>query len=97
MFKRMPYLGLLVIICLLAAPLSFGPLWAQEGMIKATVKPKPVENTQEQSTEQNQPSISFDSITHDAGEVFEGETVTHTFIVKNTGTAELAIKGVKPG
>ena len=98
MFKRIPCVSLLVIVCFLAVPLSFGTLWAQEGMIKATVKPKPVEeDTQEQPLGENQPRISFDSITHDAGEVWEGDTVTHTFKVKNTGTAELKIKNVKPG
>lgn len=98
MFRKMPYVGLLVIVCFLAAPLSSGPLWAiEEGMIKATVKPKPVENTEEQSSGENQPAISFDSITYDAGEVWEGDTVIHTFMVKNTGTAELTIKSVKPG
>ena len=44
-----------------------------------------------------QPSISFDAVTHDAGEVWEGDVVDHDFIVKNTGTAELVIKSVKPG
>lgn len=44
-----------------------------------------------------QPRISFDASSYDAGEVWEGDVVSHDFIVKNTGTAELAIKSVKPG
>ena len=34
---------------------------------------------------------------HDAGIHWEGETVSHTFEVKNGGTAELRILNVKPG
>ena len=46
---------------------------------------------------ENQPRISFDSISYDAGEVWEGDVVSHTFTVKNTGTAQLNIAKVKPG
>jgi hypothetical protein len=70
---------------------------AEEGMIKATVKKKEVESAQEQSSDENQPTISFDNTTYDVGEVWEGDTVSHTFTVKNTGTAVLNIKNVKPG
>ncbi len=34
---------------------------------------------------------------HDAGIHWEGETVSHTFEVKNGGSAELRILNVKPG
>ena len=87
----------LIILCFLAIPLSFHTLCAEEGLIKATVKPKEVESNQQQSSEENQPTISFDNITYDAGDVWEGDTVSHTFTVKNTGTAVLNIKNVKPG
>lgn len=87
----------LLIVCFLATSLSFRPVSAEEGMIKATVKKKKVETTQDQSSEENQPTISFDNTTYDAGEVWEGDTVSHTFAVKNTGTAVLTIKNVKPG
>ena len=94
--------GLLMIICFLATLLSFRPVSAEEGMIKATVKKKKaVENTPERPSEEqsseDQPTISFDNTTYDAGEVYEGDTVTHTFTVKNTGTAVLNITNVKPG
>lgn len=52
---------------------------------------------QEQASAAEKPSISFDASTYDAGEVWEGDVVSHDFIVKNTGTAELTIKSVKPG
>ena len=89
--------SLLLIVCFLATSLSFRPVSAEEGMIKATVKKKEAETTQEQSSEADQPTISFDNITYDAGDVWEGDTVSHTFTVKNTGTAVLNIKNVKPG
>jgi hypothetical protein len=86
-----------MILCFLATSLFFRPVSAEEGMIKATVKKKEVvENTQEQSSKE-QPTLFFDNTTYDAGEVWEGDTVTHTFTVKNTGTAVLNIKNVKPG
>ena len=94
--RKTKYFGLLIIAFFLGISLSFSPLRAKEGMIKATVKKKPVENPQVQSSEE-QPTISFDTTTYDAGEVWEGDTVSHSFSVKNTGTAVLNIKNVKPG
>ena len=55
------------------------------------------ENKQENITTENQPQISLDSTHYDAGEVWEGDEVSHNFIVKNTGTAQLNIKKVSPG
>ena len=90
--------SLLMIFCFLATSLSFRPVSAEEGMIKATVKRKQVETIQEEpQSSEEQPTISFDNTTYDAGEVWEGNIVTHTFTVKNTGTAVLNIKNVKPG
>ena len=96
------FFSLLMIMCFLATSLSFRPVSAEEGLIKATVKKKKVvENTPEQSPEEQsskeQPTIFFDKTTYDAGEVYEGDIVTHSFSVKNTGTAVLNIKNVKPG
>lgn len=50
-----------------------------------------------QKTTDGQPQIVIESPTHDAGEVWEGEDITHSFIIKNAGTAELNIKNVKAG
>jgi hypothetical protein len=44
-----------------------------------------------------QPQIAIDAVKHDAGEVWEGDVVSHDFVVKNTGTSELTISRVKPG
>ena len=92
-------LSLLMIVCFLATSLSFRPVSAEEGMIKATVKKKQVETVPEdpQSSSEEQPTITFDNTTYDAGEVWEGDVVTHSFTVKNTGTAVLNINNVKPG
>ena len=96
--RSTPYLSLLLLFCFLATSLSFRPVSAEEGMIKATVKKKTVETIQEEpQSSEEQPAISFDNTAYDAGEVWEGNVVTHTFTVKNTGTAVLAIKNVKPG
>lgn len=43
------------------------------------------------------PRIAVDDAEYNAGEVYEGATVSHSFKVKNTGTAELTIKDVKAG
>jgi hypothetical protein len=48
-------------------------------------------------TAENDPHIAFDAAQFDVGEVFEGAVVSHDFIVKNTGTAQLQISDVKPG
>jgi len=96
--KKTTYFSILIIACFLATSLSFRSLRAEEGIIKeVTVQKKTTESTQSQSSKKNQPSISFDATTFDAGEVWEGDTVTHSFTVKNTGTGELTIKSVKPG
>jgi len=52
---------------------------------------------QESSNTEGQPQISIEETSYDAGEVWEGETVLHDFIVKNTGIAELTISQVKVG
>ena len=52
---------------------------------------------EEKASAQAQPQISFDATSYDAGEVWEGDNVSHTFIVKNTGKVQLDITKVKPG
>ena len=58
---------------------------------------KKSESKQENVPTENQPRITFDSTKYDAGEVWEGDEVSHTFIAKNKGTAQLNISKVKPG
>lgn len=42
------------------------------------------------------PRLAVDAITHNAGDVKTGETVSHDYIIKNVGNADLEIKGVTP-
>ncbi len=43
------------------------------------------------------PKAVFKETIFDFGEVQEGKTIEHTFVVANTGEAVLEIKNVKPG
>ncbi len=43
------------------------------------------------------PRLVIATPVYDAGEVWEGDTVTHSFVVRNTGNGTLAINQVKPG
>jgi hypothetical protein len=43
---------------------------------------------------ENAPVIHIDPITHTFPTVFEGETLSHDFIVMNKGSADLVIKDV---
>jgi hypothetical protein len=43
------------------------------------------------------PVLEIPSPRHDAGTHWEGEVVSHTFQVKNSGSEELRILNVKPG
>ena len=62
-----------------------------------TAEKQKAESKQKKVSTKNQPQISLDSTHYDAGEVWEGDEVSHNFIVKNTGTAQLNIKKVSPG
>lgn len=45
----------------------------------------------------DQPRLTIDAPDYDAGELWEGEDILHTFTIKNTGKALLDITNVKPG
>jgi len=45
----------------------------------------------------DQPRLTIDAPDYDAGELWEGEDIIHTFTIKNTGKALLDITNVKPG
>lgn len=44
-----------------------------------------------------QPKILIANPNYDLGRIFEAETYTHVFQIKNTGKSELKIERVKPG
>lgn len=90
------YLCFIIIVCFLALSSSFCYLTAKE-TLKSTPHIQQAEVPQEKALKQEQPKISLDSTKYDAGEVYEGDVITHEFIVKNTGTAELNIEKVKAG
>ena len=50
-----------------------------------------------EEAEEATPALVIPSPRHDAGSHWEGETVSHTFEVKNGGSSELKILNVKPG
>ncbi len=45
--------------------------------------------------EESKPSVLFKEVTHDFGEVIQGQTVTHSFTFKNKGNADLIIRRTK--
>ena len=87
MFDKKNYFYLIVVFCFMTATLPFH-VWAEEGSKKVA---------SDQQDAESQLQISFDSRYYNVGEVWEGDKVSHTFTVKNTGTAELNIHKVKPG
>jgi hypothetical protein len=48
-------------------------------------------------TPEAKPVMEIPSSRHDAGSHWEGETVSHTFEVRNSGKGVLRILSVKPG
>ena len=87
----------MIMVCFILPLLSLH-LLAKEGTKKtASAEQKKVESQKENAPLKDQPQISFDTTRYDVGEVREGERISHTFIVKNTGTAQLDINKVKPG
>lgn len=97
MFNARKYIYLMVVFSFLITSFPLH-LWAEEGSRKIkSLDLQKTESQQEKALAQNQPRISFDDTRYDAGEVWEGEKVFHTFTVKNTGTAQLNIKKVKGG
>ena len=48
-------------------------------------------------TPEAKPVMEVPSPRHDAGTHWEGEVVSHTFEVRNSGNGELRILSVKPG
>jgi len=108
MVKNKASFCLLIIVCFVANFLVLPQLYAQKPKINVTVTPKSeakspkavspkVPETTKVKATGNQPAIVIEERQYDAGEVWEGDIVSHSFIVKNTGKAELNISNVKPG
>jgi len=86
-----------IVACIFFTAFIAFQVWAKEEVQVTNPKQLKAKNQQPQPAIQEQSKITFDSITFDAGEIWEGQEVSHDFIVKNTGTAQLEIKSVKPG
>jgi hypothetical protein len=50
-----------------------------------------------EAAEQGKPHVVVSSPEYEAGSVWEGDTISHQFMVKNTGEADLRILTVKSG
>ena len=97
MFSRKICFYAVIVLTFLATSLPIRCLWAEESpKMKVSDQPK-AEGQKENLPAENQPRIAIIDPVYDAGEVWEGDKVSHTFIVKNTGTAQLDISKVKPG
>jgi hypothetical protein len=108
MKRNKTLLCLLIMTFFMGSFLLVPYLNAQEPKINVTITPKSDANKAKAETPksistkgkisgENQPVISIDAKLYDAGEVWEGDVVIHSFIVKNTGKSELNISNVKPG
>ena len=97
MFHAKKYFYFIIMLCFLTTSLSFHYLWAQEALNKTPSNQQKAGSKKEQLSKENQPQVPIDSTQYDVGEVYEGDELVHTFIVKNTGTALLTIKDVKAG
>ena len=91
------YLYLFITCCFVIASYALHLGATEEKLEGKTTGVEKDTSQQEQITTQNQPRISFDSTHYNAGELWEGSKISHTFIIKNTGTAQLTIEKVKAG
>jgi len=53
--------------------------------------------TLSRAQETKKPKLVIEKPIFDAGEINEGETIKHTFLIYNHGNATLEIKDVRPG
>jgi archaellum component FlaG (FlaF/FlaG flagellin family) len=103
MLRNKTSMCLFIIAVFVANFLVVPYLDAQEPKIKVNVTPKSeaksqkVESQKGKTSGENQPAIVIEQRIFDAGEVWEGDIVTHSFVVKNTGKGQLNITNVKPG
>jgi hypothetical protein len=95
MFPEKKYTFILT-VCFLTVALFSSYTGAQEVAAPPSDQQE-VESTPGKTAPEKVPHIAIDAPVYDVGEIYEGETIDHSFIVTNTGTAELAIKDVKAG
>ena len=96
MFSEKKYVFIFV-LCFLTTILFFSHLSAKEVSMKTVSDQQKAVDAQEKVPAEKQPQITIDATRHDVGEIYDDESIVHSFTVKNTGTAELNIKRVKAG
>lgn len=64
---------------------------------KVAVQQDQGKSTREQVPAAGHPELFIGSRSYDAGEVWEGTDIVHTFIAENRGTTQLDITRVNPG
>ena len=87
--------------CVLGLALLLTPSLAQKKSVKSKVVNKPtaqIESQFEPANTNKNPKLAIESLRHDFGKVKDtGNPISHTFLVKNEGTADLEIESVTPG
>lgn len=90
----------LVVICMfffLASSLFLTHAGAEK-VSSETISEKPnAERSDGENPSKQKPEITIDVPSHDVGEIYEGESIVHSFSVKNTGNTTLNIERVKAG
>jgi hypothetical protein len=86
-------------VVLLALAMTAVPLAAARAdqSERTAVQQNREESRREQVPAAGKPEIFVAQPNHDIGEVWEGDTIVHTFTVENRGTAPLEITKVSPG
>jgi len=74
----------------------YNNLWAEKESKKGLSPQQKDTHQQKEGYTENQPTLSLDYSQYDAGVVYEGDEILHTFIIKNVGTAVLNINKVSP-
>jgi hypothetical protein len=83
-------------LCFLITAL-FSPYPGAQEVAATPSDQQEAESTPGSTNPEKVPHIAIDAANYNVGEIYEGETIVHTFTVTNTGTAELTIKDVKAG
>ena len=69
---------------------------AQGTSTTPTQTPIPVVESADQKPEGPMPTLVFEKVDHDFGTISEGQKVTYTYKLKNTGSAPLIIQSAQP-
>ncbi len=86
--------------CGLGLALLLTPSLAQKKSIKSKVASKPAAPAEPQTKPVDpakKPKLTIESLSYDFGKIKDtGNSISHTFLIKNEGTADLEIENVAP-